>query len=110
MLPLVNTLLQSNSIDLDLIFKQFQIVNLVVKNGCGRLDCTTASDYNEDHKDSLFITTPVDDFVFGGYKHGLIRWVVDYKWPSFGDHMPPQINKETGFAVFNGKNNTAYNE
>ncbi len=109
MLPLVNTLLPYNS-NFQLIFKQFQIVNYVVKNGCGKEDCTNALDYNEDHKDSLFIKTPVDDFVFGGYKHGLIRWVVDYKWKLFGPQMPPQINNETGFAVFNGKNNTAYNE
>jgi len=24
--------------------------------------------------------------------------------------MPPQIREENGFAVFNGKNDTAYNE
>jgi hypothetical protein len=39
-----------------------------------------------------------------------LRWIIDQKWAGFGSSMPLQIQKENGFAVFNGKNDTAYNE
>ena len=71
---------------------------------------TDKSDYNEDHKDTLFIQTTVGEFLFGGYRHGVLRWAIDYQFPVLGGRFPQQITKENGFAVFNGKNDTAYNE
>ena len=88
----------------------FQNINRVINNGCIKENCTNATGYNEDYKDSLFIQTNVNDFIFKGYKHGLIRYVIEQKWDLFGKNMPPQIREENGFAVFNGKNDTAENE
>ncbi len=82
-------------------------MNNVSKFGCNDSLCLTTL---EDYKDSLFLSTTVNEFIFSGYKHGVLRWIIDQKWAGFGSSMPLQIQKENGFAVFNGKNDTAYNE
>ena len=89
------------------VFFSQQTLSKVAKDGCSNAAC---SDFNEDYKDKLFIETSVDEFVFKGYKHGVIRWLIDYKWAGFASSMPPQIRQENGFAIFNGKNDTAENE
>ena len=79
----------------------------MAENGYNKTD---KSDYNEDHKDTLFIQTTVGEFLFGGYRHGVLRWAIDYQYAVLKDKFPQQITKENGFAVFNGKNDTAFNE
>jgi hypothetical protein len=95
----------SSTVD-DLLFSCQSFSN-VANTGCSNADCI---DFNEDYKDKLFIETTVDEFVFKGWKHGVLRWLIDNKWSAFGKYMPPQIKQENGFAVFNGKNDTAENE
>lgn len=51
--------------------KTFQEINSVIKNGYSKPD---ESDFDEDYKDSLFINTSANAFIFGGYKHGVIRF------------------------------------
>lgn len=85
----------------------FQRFNATSITGCSTVACI---DFNEDYKDKLFVNTTVDDFIFGGYKHGVIRWLIENKWAVFEEYMPTQITKENGFAVFNQKNDTAKNE
>ena len=62
------------------------------------------------YKEKLFINTTVEDFIFKGYKHGVLLWIIENYWSLFEKSMPTQITKENGFAVFNQKNDTAYNE
>ena len=87
-------------------------MNNVAKHGCSFPDDSIRceEDFNEDYKDSLFINTTVNEFIFSGYKHGVLRWLIDYKWDGFASSMPTQITKDEGFAVFNQKNDTAVNE
>jgi hypothetical protein len=101
-------LLQTLSTQITIFFLQtFQQMNNVSKFGCVDSQCLTT---NEDYKDTLFLNTTVNEFIFSGYKHGVLRWIIDEKWAGFGSSMPPQILQGNGFAVFNGKNDTAYNE
>ena len=78
-------------------------------DGCSNNLC---SDFNEDYKDTLFINVTVDDFIFGGYRHGVLRWIADddATWYIFESRLPEQITREAGFALFNQKNDTALNE
>ena len=75
--------------------------------GCSDPTCT---DFNEDYKDSLFINTTVDDFIFRGHKHGVLKWIIEKRWGLVGKSMPAQVTQEAGFAMFNQKNDTASNE
>jgi hypothetical protein len=65
-------------------------MNKVSIDGCSNVGCT---DFDEDYKDSLFIKTTVDEFIFSGYNHGVLRWIIDYKWSGFASSMPTQITK-----------------
>jgi hypothetical protein len=88
----------------------FKVISKVAETGCYIYPNRTEV-CNDEHKDTLFITTNVGEFIFGGYKHGVIQWLIDGPlWKILGPNMPPQITEEIGFAVFNGKNDTANNE
>ena len=84
-----------------------QKFNKTTIEGCSNQAC---SDFKEGYKDTLFINTTVEDFIFKGYKHGLLLWIIEIAWPIFESSMPHQITKENGFALFNQKNDTAFNE
>ena len=87
----------------------FQLLNTIANTGSPNGDISSPA-YNPDFIDSVFITGGVNDLLFGGFKHGALRYFIEKLWGVIQDKVPPQIKEENGFALFNGKNDTAYFE
>ncbi len=56
------------------------------------------------------MTTSVDNLLFSGVITGALNWIFTERWSLFQDKLPYLVQKENGFAAFNTKNATAYNE
>ena len=68
-----------------------QDINSVIQNGFSKPD---ESDFDEDYKDSLFINTSVNAFIFGGYNHGVIRSQISPNYLCWTKKLDPvELNK-----------------
>ena len=112
------------------LFIIFSTINKAIEKGedgfsswpeCPEIDHNgNCHEHNDAWKDTLFIDVKVEDLIFGGTIPGVVRWVYDKKMKTIGSALPSQIGSEqfpngsfhgtNGFALFNGKNSTAFNE